>query len=79
MMEFPHLQQQGKYLRSVTVNDANSGQLPIGYMHYEIRRDKMKDIELVIECMESEEVFILDKKHIPFLKQLVKDLEEVTK
>lgn len=79
MMEFPHLQQQGKYLRSVTVNDVNSGQLPIGYMHYEIRRDKMKDIELVIECMESEEVFILDKKHIPFLKQLVKDLEEVTK
>ncbi|AMR60084.1 hypothetical protein LEO2_45 [Bacillus phage Leo2] len=76
---FPWLQQQGGYLKSVIVNDVSSGELPIGYMHYEIKRDKMKDIELVIECMENDEVFILNKEHIPFLEQLLSDLKEVTK
>ncbi|AGE60885.1 hypothetical protein ANDROMEDA_46 [Bacillus phage Andromeda] len=79
MNKLSHLQEQGKYLRSISINDANSGELPICYMHYEIDKNTQKDIELITGRMENDEVFILTKEHLPFLKQLVKDLEEVTK
>lgn len=68
MSKFPHLQKQGAGFKSLAINDEKAGQLPVCFMHYEIHPTESKSIELITDCMESTEVFILTKEDLPFLK-----------
>lgn len=77
MSRFPHLDKHegGHYLSDI-VND-----------NYDVTSEMQYCVSTVDELVSLEinqddgfnGVFYLEKEHLPFLKQLVKDLEEVTK
>ncbi|QMS41916.1 hypothetical protein Bolokhovo_46 [Bacillus phage Bolokhovo] len=66
----------GDYRVSELVEDKHEIRATLQYALHE--RDKRGGLEIEQDDG-SCAVFFLDKDHLPFLKQLVKDLEEVTK
>ncbi|QMS41917.1 hypothetical protein Bolokhovo_47 [Bacillus phage Bolokhovo] len=77
MSNFPHLEKtsESHYKSGVTKDTA----LPESEMLYLVDTFE-KDITLTtVEDGWDQTEFVLTKQHLPFLKQLVKDLEEVTK
>ncbi|AGY48208.1 hypothetical protein Riggi_46 [Bacillus phage Riggi] len=74
---FPHLEKISENThKSCTIKDTA---LPESEMMYLVDTD---DKDIMLTCVEDgwdQTNIVLGKQHLPFLKQLVKDLEEVTK